>query len=306
MRGTNPHFLRWLPALSSIAIVLMVTSAGAQITPATPGGSLASKKLVIPTTDELIKRGPKVAVDTVAEVLGMVRGPQRNTKNVNKVEVVASGTMTERSADGTWRTYKVTRLTEAVDFVIPAVRLDVERSDPGARPQRQIQVVAGKQAWDEEKPGINGTPVAAAGVVEDRIRSIWLTPQGAMWGALRAAEGGESNVRLANEAGRVTISYSLNGEPLKLVLNANLLPEKIQIQARSAMYGETMIEASYSGYKDFGATPLAPEGFLAPCPSRITYKAGTRTIRDLTVSDCEINPYVIFPLPANMAKGSTN
>lgn len=301
MCHTNRHFLWWLPAMCSVAIVLVATSSGAQVTPPKPGGTLAARKVVLPTTDELMKKGPKVAVETVAEVLGMVRGPSRNTTSVNVVEVVASGTVAERDAEGTWRDYKVTRLTEAVDFVIPAARLDVERSGPGG-PQRQIQVVAGTQAWDEEKPGINGTPVA--GATADRIRMIWLTPQGAMWGALRAAEGG-GNVQLANEGGRLAISYSLNGEPVKLVFNANLLPEKVQIQARSATYGDTTLEATYAEYKEFGATQFSPEGFLAPCPSRITYTAGGRRIRELTVNDCEINPYVIFPVPANMAKTST-
>ena len=300
MRPVNRHPLDRLPIVFSLAIVLVAATSGAQISAPTPGGTLASKKVVLPTTDELIKKGPKIAVETAAEVLGMVRGPQRNTTGVNKIEVVASGAMAERAADGTWRDYRVKRLTEAVDFVIPAARVDVERSGLTGSTQRQIEVVAGTRAWDEEKPGINGTPVTSG--VDDRLRMIWLTPQGAMWGALRAAE--KDGVQIANEAGRLTISYSLNGEPVKMLLDSKLLPEKVQIQAHSARYGDTSLEATYSGYKDFAATPVVPEGFLAPCPSRIIYKAGGRTIRDVTASDCEINPYVIFPLPANMAKAS--
>ena len=303
MRRFNRDVFDRLPIFLSLGIVLVAgTGGGAQISAPTPGGTLASKKVVLPTTDELIKKGPKVAVETAAEVLGMVRGPQRNTRGVNKIEVVASGTMAERAADGTWRDYKVKRITEAVDFVIPAARVDVERSGSSGGTQRQIEVVAETRAWDEEKPGINGTPVTNS--VDDRLRMIWLTPQGAMWGALRAAE--KDGVKLANEAGHLAISYSLNGEPIKLLLDAKLLPEKVQLQAHSSRYGDTTLEATYTGYKDFAATPVVPEGFLAPCPSRITYKAAGRTIRDLTVSDCEINPYVIFPLPANMAKASAS
>ena len=300
MRGVNRHRLYRLPILLLPAILLLSATNHGQISAPTPGGTLASKKVVLPTTDELIKNGPKVAVETAAEVLGMVRGPQRNTTSVNKIEVVASGTMAERAADGTWREYKVKRLTEAVDFVIPAARVDVERSGSSGSTQRQIEVVAGNRAWDEEKPGINGTPVT--GGVDDRVRMIWLTPQGAMWGALRAAEKNE--VRVANEMGRLAITYMLNGEPVKVLLDSKLLPEKVQILARSSRYGDTALEATYSGYKDFAATPVVPEGFLAPCPSRIIYKAGGRIIRDVTASDCEINPYVIFPLPANISKAS--
>ena len=82
--------------LLSFTIILVAATSGAQISAPIPGGTLASHKVVLPTTDELIKKGPKVAVETVAEVLGMVRGPQRNTRGVNKIEVVASGTIAEQ------------------------------------------------------------------------------------------------------------------------------------------------------------------------------------------------------------------
>jgi hypothetical protein len=102
-------------------------------------------------------------------------------------------------------------------------------------------------------------------------------------------------VQLANESSNLAISYSLNGEPIKLVLNSALLPDKVQLQAHSAAYGDTVLEASYSRYKDF-------EGYLFPCPTRMTYKAGARTIRNVTITNCVVNPYVIFPVPANMKK----
>jgi len=286
----------WLPAVAAVAIVLGTGSVRAQ---ESVPSILADPPVVLPTIDELIKKGPKVAVETAAQVLGMVRGVQRSTTSLNIVEVVGSGTMAERNADGTWTDYNVTRLTEQVDFVIPAARLDVVRSAPKGRPQRSIQVVAGTQTWDEEKPGMNGTRVT--GLAADRNRMIWLIPQGAMWGALRAAEGGQA-VQLANERGRLAISYTLNNEPVKLVLTPDLLPERVQIQARSGVYANTLLEAAYSQYKDFSGTPQNPSGWLAPCPSRITYTAGGRKIRQLTVSDCNIDPYVIYPLPANIAK----
>jgi len=289
---TNRNFLRLAPALCAVSTWLMAASAAGQTPQTTPRSTLAARKVVLPTTDELIARGPKAAVETAAEALGLVRGAQRSTTSVNRMELVGSGTMAERAPDGTWREYKVMRFTEGLDFVIPAARLDVQRAGPNSSPQRQIHVVAGKQAWDEEKPGINGTPVA--GAADDRSRLIWLTPQGAMWGALRALTR-DGGVQLANEAGHLAISYSLNGEPIELVLNSALLPDKVQLRARSATYGDTMLEASYSQYRDF-------EGYLFPCPTRMTYKAGVRTIRDVTITNCAINPYVIFPLPANMKK----
>ena len=288
----NRLFILAVPALCAVITMLSNAQGIAQSKQTTPRSTLGARKVVLPTTAELIARGPKVAVETAAEVLGLVRGAQRSTTAVNTMELVGNGTMAERAADGTWRDYKVTRFTESFDFVIPAARLELERSSPNTSPQRQIQVVAGKQAWDEEKPGINGTPVADA--ADDRRREIWLTPQGALWGALRALTP-EGGVQLGNEQGNLAIGYSLNGEPIKLVLNSALLPDKVQLQAHSAAYGDMVLEANYSQYKDF-------EGYLFPCPTRMTYKAGAHTIRNVMITNCVVNPYVIFPMPANMKK----
>jgi hypothetical protein len=287
MGSAKQYFGTFRLALISLAVALVADLVGAQV----PTSTLADKELVIPTTEELIKKGPKVAVETAAEVLGLVRGAQRSTTSVNTMELTGAGTIAEPS-DGKWTQYRVTRLIAAFDFVIPAARVDMARSAPGARAERNIQVVSGKQAWNEEKPGINGTPIT--GAAADRVRQIWLTPHGAMRAALMA-----DNVRLADEGGKLAINYSVNGEPVKVVLTAGLLPERVQIQAHDSAYGDTVLEATYSQYKDF-------EGYLFQCPSRMVQKAGGRTILDLAVSNCVVNPYVIFPLPANMARTNTS
>jgi hypothetical protein len=274
-------------ALISLAVALTADHVGGQV----PTSTLADKELVIPTTEELIKKGPKFAVETAAEVLGLVRGAQRSTTSVNTVEFTGAGTIAEPS-NGKWTEYRVTRLVAAFDFVLPAARIDMARSAPGVRAERSIQVVSGKQAWNEEKPGINGTPITAAAA--DRVRQIWLTPHGAMRAALMA-----DNVRVADEGGKLAINYSVNGEPVKVVLTTGLLPERVQIQAHGSAYGDTMLEGIYSQYKDF-------EGYLFQCPSRMVQKAGGRTILDVTVSNCVVNPYVIFPQPANMARTNTS
>jgi hypothetical protein len=297
-------------ALSAVIALLEIAPGGAQTKqtndqptaqrPANNQGfkevpsTLATPKAPLPTIEELLKKDPKAAVEAVAEILGMVRGPRRGTTSVNIIEYIGTGTMSEPEAGKTWRDYKLTHITMDLDFVIPAARVQIERSGPDGRPQRQIQVVAAKQAWNEEKPGINGTSMTGAS--EERVRQIWLSPQGAMWAALRASEQ-PGNVHLANEGGRLTISFSLSGEPTKMFLNSALLPEKVQIQARSAAYGAQMLQATYSGYKDF-------YGYLLQCPRRMTYAAGDHTILDLNVTECIVNPYVIFPMPGNMAKAS--
>ncbi|PYU28157.1 MAG: hypothetical protein DMG32_03545 [Acidobacteria bacterium] len=284
------------------AVILMLPSVGAAqqsstkenqqgaivLGPSAPGNTLADRKTVLPTTEELIKRGPKVAVNIAAEEMGMVRLPQRVTTGLTTLEFTASGTMAEMGADGKWSDYRVTKLISGMDFVIPACRMEMELVGPGIRKQREIRVAAGKQAWNEEKPGIDGTPMPDTAAVE-RERLIWLIPQGAMWAAMLAGD----KAVLSNEGGRLAISYSIDDEPVKVLLNAQLQPERIEMQAHSSTYGNTVFAASYMGYKDY-------EGYLVPFPTRMTYKAGGRTILDLDIKSQISNPYVIFPRPSTM------
>ena len=291
-----------LQLVLTAALTLMLPSVGAAqqsstketqqgaivLGPGAPGNTLADRKTVIPATEELIKRGPKVAVDIAAEEMGMVRLPQRVTTALNTLEFTASGTMAEIGADGKWSDYRVTKLIFGMDFVIPACRMEMELVGSGTRKQHEIRVAAGKQAWDEKKPGIDGKPMPDTAAVE-RERLIWLTPQGAMWAAMLAGD----KAVLSNEGGRLTISFSIDDEPVKVLLNAQLQPERIEMQAHSSTYGNTVFVATYMGYKDF-------EGYLVPFPTKMTYKAGGRTILDLDIKSQISNPYVIFPRPSTM------
>lgn len=284
------------------ALMLMLPSVGAAqqsstketqqgaivLGPSAPGNTLADRKTVLPTTEELIKQGPKVAINIAAEEMGMVRLPQRVTTALNTLEFTASGTMAEMGADGKWSDYRVAKLTFGMDFVIPACRMEMELVGPGIRKQHEIRVAAGKQAWNEEKPGIDGKPMPDTAAVE-RERLIWLTPQGAMWAAMLAGD----KVNLSNEGGRLTISYSIDGEPVKVLLNAQLQPERIEMQAHSSTYGNAVFVATFMGYKDF-------EGYLVPFPTKMIYQAAGRTILDLNVKSQISNPYVIFPRPSTM------
>jgi hypothetical protein len=278
-----------------IALAVPVLSS-AQVSQSDELSTFRDRKLVIPSTEELIKSGARKAVDTAAEVIGLVRTGQRITTAYNTLSYTATGTMAEPGADGTWHNYKVTKLVADLDFVIPASRFIMDLSPPDGHAIHEIRVVAGKQAWNEEKPGINGKPMPAT-VVDDRLRLIWLTPQGAMWGAIRAAEAKADNVTLGNVGGRLTMTYPWNGDMIKITFDAELRPQRVEIKGHSNAYGDTTLEASYLGYKDF-------EGYLAPFPTKMTYKAGTRVILDVNVTSNQANPYVIFPTPENMAKST--
>jgi hypothetical protein len=289
--------LRGILALGATFFVValaMPLASHAQVTESNLPSTFGDRKLVAPPTDTMVQKGPKFAVETAAEFIGLVRGGKinRSTTSFNVLEFTATGTMSEPGSDGTWKSYRVSKVVAGSDFVIPAERFDVHLIDAAGHAKHEIRVVAGQKAWNEEKPGINGKAIPDSAVA-DRLREIWLTPQGAMWGALRAVDAND-DVKVSNEGGRLVIRYPWKGDQVKINLNAGLEPTRVEIKTHSNAYGDTTLTATYLGYKDFG-------GYQAPFPTKMTYKAGARVILDLNVTDCQVNPYVIFPAPENMA-----
>src|SRR5436305_1385736 len=121
MAEWNQNGVWWLTSALAGALILTTISSFGQ-TGARAGGTLASKQAPPPAVEELINKGPQAAIETAAEQMGMVRGAHLSTTSVNTIEIIATGTMAERASDGTWRDYKIQRLVEDLDFVIPAAR----------------------------------------------------------------------------------------------------------------------------------------------------------------------------------------
>ena len=227
---------------------------------------------------------PALAQDAAAAIkkaqfaLGMIRGPQR-IDAINTMEYWGTGDKV---------TYHV-----GLSYLTPAMRVDVSRGNPAAR---QIQVVNGNFAWNESVPGagfIPGTTAGPApGAVKDRLLQLWSTPHG----ALKVAERAGANARLTQERGATVITFplpdSLAGITMKVTLNAKNQVEKVETR------GDTVTETTYSDYKDIGE--IESDVLF---PSHIVQKQGGSTVLDLTITKTDANnPYVVFPVPANVAK----
>jgi hypothetical protein len=170
----------------------------------------------------------------------------------------------------------LSRLDKAVlgfDYQIPAARFDLQR--PGGR---KVEVVAGARAWDEDEPGVNGRFVDRAA---ERGRQIWLTPHGAVLGALWAGLAAKVSVR----NGQGIIDYVRDGVPIKIALDAHMRPARVEMRAGGHSYvGE------YSDYKDF-------VGYNLVCPTRMSQSVDGKKVLDLTLTYCALNVYVPFPAP---------
>src|SRR5262245_41000342 len=125
--------------------------------------------------------------------------------NLNSIQFSGSGTNyaygQAYTPGGPWPRFEVKTYAAAVDYQTPAMKLDMLRAQGehppkggGAQPfaidQRTTQVVSGKYAWTEG----GAQPAPNPGAVTERLRQIWLTPQGVVKAAIASGVATEGNV----------------------------------------------------------------------------------------------------------------
>jgi hypothetical protein len=137
---------------------------GKMLLPACLGALLLASQAAAQSTD------PKKVLVATANALGMVRGVTHSLNVVNMFEYTASGTL----ADAGGGQDKVSRITVGYDYVIPAIRIDVEKTVPNGESRREVTVAAGPLAWDESTPGIFSQRTNVPTV--ERLRQIWIMP----------------------------------------------------------------------------------------------------------------------------------
>src|ERR1700740_55777 len=135
--------------------------------------------------------GAATVIKNAEYALGMFRGPQR-IDAINTLEYWGSGSTYAFGQAYTpgleWPQFRAT-YHASLSYAVPAMRVDLTRSNPDgliqgggglplAAPQRQIQVVSGKFAWNESVPGAGlaagstATPTPDAG--HDRLLQLWM------------------------------------------------------------------------------------------------------------------------------------
>ena len=224
----------------------------------------------------------KKTLTDAANALGMVRGIERSLNIVNMFEYTASGTMADPNGGGQ---NKVSRITAGYDYVIPAARVDVEKTVADGQARRNIEVAAGQLAWDESTPGVYLRPAATSAA--ERLRQIWLLPHGVILAGAKAAD----KVKVADRGGQKELSVALpDGTEVKGLLDAKILATHVEMKV-----GGQVFSADYADYKDF-------QGYGVMFPSHIVQKVDGRTVADLTVTEALANPYLIFPPPKELVQ----
>ena len=197
-------------------------------------------------------------------------------------------------------------------MVLPAMRTDFNCAGAaGKAGPRQVQVVAGKFAWNETAPGVNPAPASAAAT--DRLLQLWtLVPESVIKAAVMAG----TNTKVTTEGASVVLTFPLpaplENATVKATLNPKVFrvdtnPSKQQFQYSHLLdrsevrLGNTVLDTTYADYGDWNEADLKSMILL---PRRIVQKKDGAAAVDLTITKSyTYNPYVIMPVPENVAGG---
>lgn len=223
---------------------------------------------------------PKRLLFEMQDALGMLRGLQQ-VDSLNRLEYW--GTTGSMAQSG--KMLQLSKFKVSVNYSDWGMRIDFTHDG-----QREIQVVADKYAWNEATPGGKATPMPAT--VNDRLIQLWLTPVGLAKGAAKAVEA--NTLKMSTENGATVVTYPVADAIVKVTLNKLFQPVHVLAEA-----GPATLDFSYVDYGDWNDDAPA-DIFL---PRRIVEKRGGSTVFDLTITNTNTyNPYVIFPLPANVGQ----
>lgn len=252
----------------------------------------------------------KAVLKRVGNGLGVLRSVQE-VDSLMTVEYWATGTMREVGPKTIGPPVQVKSYYAAIAYDFPGMRVDVTRAS--GVPQREIQVVSGTFAWNEIgkiggglAPGW-GSAMPAMDTTPDRLLRLWTTPFGVYKAA--AAAGAKTTVTMEGKAVVLTFPLTnsaptqtanlvvgdLNGTPVKVTLNAEYRPERVEVR-----YRDRLVTTTFSNYRDLNEKDYQADVFF---PARIVQTVDGQTVVDLTVQKTNTyNPYVIMPVPENVQK----
>jgi glyoxylase-like metal-dependent hydrolase (beta-lactamase superfamily II) len=177
------------------------------------------------------------------------------------------------SPDAPWPRFINKSYTRAIDFQVPASRVDRVRLQ-GENPPRGggQQPVRGEQSQTQ-------TIIVDAKTPWAQQLEIWMLPHG----FLRAAAQHNAAVKPQTVNGKRFNVVTFTGQNKAAVngyINDQNLVERVETQIDNAVLGDMPFETVYSDYKDFSGVRF---------PTRIVQRQGGHPVFDLTVTDVRPN-----------------
>ncbi len=187
---------------------------------------------------------------------------------------------------GTWNGQKANVVLDW-DYRVPGVRLDVTSPDGKTR---NITVAANNLAWDEKTPGVFAAK--AANSAAERLIVPYLMPSAVILAGRDAADGGLKLSKDDRARNVLTMPVPKLGAGVNLV--AQLNSDNQPIRTSIVLGGKT-----YTGeFDDFFADRM---DMAVIFPHKILLKVDGKEIANLELNWHQANPYLIFPVPKEVA-----
>jgi glyoxylase-like metal-dependent hydrolase (beta-lactamase superfamily II) len=196
---------------------------------------------------------------------------------------------------GPWPRYTLKKYTMLVNYMAPAMRQELVRTDD-EKPPRGGGVGGYNpktfQGGIRPAPGDIPENQNTNGETEAGAVRMWLTPHGFLKGA--AANGAAA--KSGTIRGKKSVSFTAFGKyNVTGILNAQDLVEQVEAKIDVPYTGDTLMEGVYSDYRDFGGVKF---------PMHIVMKEGGYPVLDLTVAEVQPNSHAALDVRgANPAQG---
>jgi hypothetical protein len=219
----------------------------------------------------------------------------------------------------------LTKYHVQANYQVPGWRTQIECKRANGQTYKNVEVVSGEYAWDEDIPGAElvpgkgkATPKPAA--LQERLIRLWASPHGAPKAAIAGAAGlppsesfGQNPALLLDKqtaaGAKATTTMTWQGEKVVFTfpipgvagatatatLDSGLLPERVVVKQ-----GTNTTEFVYSDYQDWNNPLFKIEALYA---GRIVERRNGAVVRDIKTKVTEIGQvYVIMPVPDSVQK----
>ena len=191
-------------------------------------------------------------------------------------------------------------------YLLPAMRVQIKPAGAGANAPRTIHTVREDYAWDESEPGAGlipgkGTATPAMAASKARLLQLWILPYGVVKAAIAA--GDKTTISAAQGSTLITfpLSGALAGVTVTATLDANNFVTKVVTKPDNPASADLVYEAEYSDYADHGEIPTDIQS-----PGRIVQRLAGKPLLDVKIKTVDANnPYLVFPIPANVKAAGT-
>ncbi len=189
-------------------------------------------------------------------------------------------------------------------YILQAMRVQIKPA--GANGPLTIQTVREDVAWNDSELGAGlipgkGTATPAMATAKARLLQMYILPYGVVKAAIEAGEKTTTSTAQGSTVITFPLSGVLAGVTVTATLDANNLITKVVTKPDNAAATDLVYEAEYSDYADHGQIPTDIQS-----PGRIVQRLAGKPLLDVKIKHVDANnPYLVFPIPANVKAART-